>query len=73
MLKNEIDFVYTRSINDPNNAFKYINQGEKNTTYALYASDENSPYLAGGTYNSFLKNIGKSKVLLVKNLSLIHI
>ena len=67
MLKNEIDFVYTRSINDPSNAFKYINQGEKNTTYALYASDENSPYLAGGTYNSFLKNIGKSKVLLVKN------
>lgn len=62
LLKSDMQSVYTRSITNPLGALKYINQGEKNSTYLMQATDTDSPYLAAGQFRSYKGNAGKSKV-----------
>ena len=64
LLKSDTQTVYTRSITNPLGALKYINQGDKSSTYLLQATDTDSPYLAAGQYRSFKGNAGKSKVTI---------
>ena len=64
LLKSDTQTVYTRSITNPLGALKYINQGDKSSTYLLQATDTDSPYLAAGQYISFKGNAGKSKVTI---------
>ncbi|MDA8925260.1 carbohydrate binding family 9 domain-containing protein [Gammaproteobacteria bacterium] len=64
LLKSDLGSVYTRSINAPLGAVKYINQGESNSLYFMQATDAISPYLAAGEYGSYQGNAGKSKVTI---------
>ena len=64
LLKSDTQSVYTRSITNPLGALKYINQGDKNSTYLLQATDTDSPYLAAGQYRSYKGNAGKSNVTI---------
>ena len=64
LLKSDLQSIYTRSISDPIGAIKYINQGDKSSTYFLQATDTNSPYLAAGDYKSYSGNAGKSKITI---------
>ncbi len=64
LLKSDTQSVYTRSIANPLGALKYINQGDKNSTYLLQATDTDSPYLAAGQYRSYKGNAGKSNVTI---------
>ena len=64
LLKSDSQTIYTRSITNPLGALKYINQGDKTSTYLLQATDTDSPYLAAGQYRSFRGNAGKSKIMI---------
>ena len=48
LLNTDLDSIYTRSINSPLNAHKFINQGDSTSSLIMHAIDEDSPYLAGG-------------------------
>lgn len=66
LLKNTLDTVYTRSINDPQNAIKLIQQNEESTFLFLSSVDANSPYQSSGLYKSYLANAGKSRVTIAR-------
>ena len=53
LLNTDLDSIYTRSINSPLNALKFINQGDSTSSLIMHAIDEDSPYLAGGLYESY--------------------
>ena len=66
LLKTNFNTVYTRSINSPQGAIKYINEGKSHSTFLMEANDSASPYIAGGLYQSYLGNAGKSKVSIAR-------
>ena len=68
LLDTDLDSVYTRSINSPLNAIKFINQGDKTSSLFMRAQDTDSPYLAGGLYQSYSGNAGKSEVSILRSV-----
>ena len=68
LLDTDLDSVYTRSINNPLNAIKFINQGDKTSSLFMRAQDTDSPYLAGGLYQSYSGNAGKSEVSILRSV-----
>ena len=68
LLDTDLDSVYTRSINNPLNAIKFINQSDKTSSLFMLAQDTNSPYLAGGLYQSYSGNAGKSEVSILRSV-----
>lgn len=68
LLDTDLDTVYTRSINSPLNAIKFINQGDETSTIFLRAQDSASPYLAGGLYESYSGDAGKSEVSILRSV-----
>jgi len=64
LLKNNLDTVYTRAINDPQNAIKLLKQNDESTLLFLTAVDENSPYQSSALYKSYLAKAGKSRVTI---------
>ena len=68
LLDTDLDTVYTRSINSPLNAIKFINQGDESSTLFLRAQDSASPYLAGGLYKSYSGDAGKSEVSILRSV-----
>ena len=50
------------------NAIKFINQGEKTSSLFMRAQDTDSPYLAGGLYQSYSGNAGKSEVSILRSV-----
>ena len=68
LLDTDLDSVYTRSINNPLNAIKFINQSEKTSSLFMRAQDTDSPYLAGGLYQSYSGNAGKSEVSILRSV-----
>ena len=68
LLDTDLDSVYTRSINNPLNAIKFINQSDKTSSLFMHAQDTNSPYLAGGLYQSYSGNAGKSEVSILRSV-----
>tara|TARA_B100000029_G_scaffold514497_1_gene617552 strand:- start:5470 stop:7653 length:2184 start_codon:yes stop_codon:yes gene_type:complete len=66
LLRSDMQTIYTRSINDTQNALKYISQSKDASVYLLTATDSNSPYLAAGAYGSYLGNAGKSKINVLR-------
>jgi len=55
-----IDAIYTRSVNDPDVAFKLTGRMDKTSFFYLSAHDENSPYLIPLEEGSELTILGKS-------------
>ena len=68
LLDTDLDSVYTRSINNPLNAIKFINQSDKTSSLFMRAQDTDSPYLAGGLYQSYSGNAGKSEVSILRSV-----
>lgn len=68
LLDTDLDSVYTRSINNPLNAIKFINQSDKTSSLFMHAQDTDSPYLAGGLYQSYSGNAGKSEVSILRSV-----
>ena len=68
LLNTDLDSIYTRSINSPLNALKFINQGDSTSSLIMHAIDEDSPYLAGGLYESYSGNAGKCEVTIVRSI-----
>ena len=68
LLDTDLDSVYTRSINNPLNAIKFINQGDRTSSLFMRAQDTDSPYLAGGLYQSYSGNAGKSEVSILRSV-----
>ena len=68
LLDTDLDSVYTRSINSPLNAIKFINQSDKTSSLFMRAQDTDSPYLAGGLYQSYSGNAGKSEVSILRSV-----
>ncbi len=68
LLDTDLDSVYTRSINNPLNAIKFINQSDKTSSLFMRAQDTDSPYLAGGLYQSYSGNVGKSEVSILRSV-----
>jgi hypothetical protein len=68
LLNTDLDSIYTRSINSPINALKFINQGDSTSSLIMHAIDEDSPYLAGGLYESYSGNAGKSEVTIIRSI-----
>ena len=68
LLDTDLDSVYTRSINNPLNAIKFINQGDRTSSLFMLAQDTDSPYLAGGLYQSYSGNAGKSEVSILRSV-----
>lgn len=66
LLKNTLDTVYTRSINNPQNAIKLVQQNEESTFLLLSSVDDNSPYQSSGLYRSYLTSAGKSRVTIAR-------
>lgn len=66
LLKNTLDTVYTRSINDPQNAIKLLQQNDESTFLLLSSVDNNSPYQSSGLYRSYLASAGKSRVTIAR-------
>jgi len=66
LLRSNLDTVYTRSINDPQHAFKFIQQNESSTLFLLNAVDQNSPYQSSGLYRSYLTKAGKSNITIAR-------
>lgn len=55
-----IDAIYTRSINDPDVAFKLTGRMDKTSFFYLAAHDENSPYIVPLEESSEFAALGKS-------------
>ena len=68
LLDTDLNSVYTRSINNPLNAIKFINQSDKTSSLFMRAQDTDSPYLAGGLYQSYSGNAGKSEVSILRSV-----
>ncbi len=66
LLKNTLGTVYTRSINNPQNALKFIQQNDNSTFLLLSSIDESSPYQSSSLYRSYLANAGKSRVTIAR-------
>ena len=60
--------IYTRTINDPQWAAKFIGRTDKNSFGILTALDENTPYMIPLEESSILLNTGKSTANVIRGM-----
>ena len=60
-LSSSLSSVYTRSINDPEYAFKIFNRGEEHSYFFLSAEDQNTPIIIPGVQRSYSGLLGQSQ------------
>ena len=60
-LNSGLSSVYTRSINDPEYAFKIYNRGEDHSYFFLSAEDQNTPIIVPGVQRSYSALLGQSQ------------
>ena len=70
VLDYTMDVYYSRSINNPSFASKFLNQGRKSRIYMLTAIDQDSPYVVPTQFESFSGVGGRSfnNVLRYQNI-----